>query len=223
MASVAPSRHIVNLFLFLVDNLEKQAYSNVNLFSKEVYNMTAVLSRSKTKWLVLTALFAALTAVGAFLRIPTPWSSFTLQIFFVFMAGILLGPKWGALSQLVYVVLGLAGLPIFTAGGGLGYVFQPTFGFLLSYIPAALITGLAAGSNPSKKRIAAACLAGLAVIYLVGLPYMALILNVYLGKGLDLTAILWAGMLPFLPWDAVKLIAAVFLAGKLVPLLQKQP
>lgn len=185
--------------------------------------MTAVLSRSKTKWLVLTALFAALTAVGAFLRIPTPWSSFTLQIFFVFMAGILLGPKWGALSQLVYVVLGLAGLPIFTAGGGLGYVFQPTFGFLLSYIPAALITGLAAGSNPSKKRMAAACLAGLAVIYLVGLPYMALILNVYLGKGLDLTAILWAGMLPFLPWDAVKLIAAVFLAGKLVPLLQKQP
>ncbi len=185
--------------------------------------MTTALSSSKTKWLVLTALFAALTAVGAFLRIPTPWSSFTLQIFFVFMAGILLGPKWGALSQLVYVVLGLAGLPIFTAGGGLGYVLQPTFGFLLSYIPAAFVTGLAAGGNPTKKRMAAACLAGLAVIYLVGLPYMALILNVYLGKGLDLAAILWAGMLPFLPWDAIKLIAAVFLAGKLVPLLQKQP
>lgn len=184
--------------------------------------MTAAASRSKTHMLILTALFAALTAIGAFLRIPTPWSSFTLQVFFVCMAGVLLGPKWGTLSQVVYVALGLAGLPIFTAGGGLGYVFQPTFGFLLSYIPAAFIIGLIAGGNASKKRIALACIVGLVVIYLIGLPYMALILNVYLGKGLNFMAILWAGMIPFLPWDALKIVVTVFLAGKLVPMLQKQ-
>ena len=184
--------------------------------------MTASASHSKTHMLILTALFAALTAIGAFLRIPTPWSSFTLQVFFVCMAGVLLGPKWGALSQIVYVALGLMGLPIFTAGGGLGYVFQPTFGFLLSYIPAAFVIGLIAGGSASKKRIALACIAGLVVIYLIGLPYMALILNVYLGKGLNFTAILWAGMIPFLPWDALKIVVTVFLAGKLVPLLQKQ-
>ena len=71
--------------------------------------------------LVLTALFTALTAVGAFIRIPTAWVSFTLQIFFTFLAGILLGPGWGALSQLIYVLLGLAGVPIFTQGGGFGW------------------------------------------------------------------------------------------------------
>ena len=62
--------------------------------------MTATATHAKTRMLLLTALFAALTAIGAFLKIPTPWSSFTLQVFFVCMAGVLLGPKYGALSQL---------------------------------------------------------------------------------------------------------------------------
>ena len=86
----------------------------------------------RTKSMILAALFAALTAVGAFLRIPTPVSSFTLQIMFTAMAGVLLGRKWGAVSQAVYVLLGLLGLPVFTNGGGLGVVLQPTFGFCLA-------------------------------------------------------------------------------------------
>jgi biotin transport system substrate-specific component len=182
--------------------------------------MTNAISHARLRLLILTALFAALTAVGAFLRIPTPWSSFTLQTFFVCMAGVLLGPRYGALSQLIYVALGLLGLPIFTAGGGLGYVFQPTFGFLLSYIPAAFVIGLIAAKNPSKGRIVLACLAGEATIYLVGLPYMALILNVYLDYGLDFWGILWGGMLPFLPWDALKVAATVFLSAKILKALK---
>ena len=121
----------------------------------------------------------------------------------------------------VYIALGLMGLPIFTAGGGLGYVFQPTFGFLLSYIPAAFVIGLIAGKSALRRRIALACAAGLAVIYLVGLPYMGLILNVYLGKDMGVAAILWAGMLPFLPWDVVKIAATVVLAGVLVPRMKE--
>ena len=72
--------------------------------------------------LVYTALLAALTAVGAFIRIPIGISVITLQFLFTAMAGVLLGPGGGALSQGVYVALGLVGLPIFTAGGGFGYV-----------------------------------------------------------------------------------------------------
>jgi biotin transport system substrate-specific component len=175
--------------------------------------------------LVLTALFAALTAVGAFIKIPTPWSAFTLQVFFVFMAGALLGPKYGCLSQVVYVGLGLVGLPIFTAGGGLGYVFQTTFGFLLSYIPAAAVVGLICHRKeddvPSARRIVLACIAGLAVIYAVGMPYMGLIINVYLGKGKSLWYLLWAGMIPYLPFDALKIAVTAILAKPLIPALQK--
>lgn len=158
----------------------------------------------KTKQMVFTAVFAALTAVGAFLKIPLGVSSITLQFLFTAMAGILLGAKYGAWSQGVYVVLGLVGLPIFTMGGGLGYVLQPTFGFLLGLIPAAWLIGKLA-SGGGRVRLALACCGGLALLYAVGLPYMALILNTYLGKGLSFVTILQKGMLPFLPGDALKI------------------
>ena len=174
--------------------------------------------------LVLTALFTALTAVGAFIRIPTVWVSFTLQIFFTFLAGILLGPGWGALSQLIYVLLGLAGVPIFTQGGGFGYIFNVTFGFLLGLIPCAAVTGAIAGKKVPRSplRLALACVAGLAVLYAIGLPYMALILNVHLGKGLDAATILKTGMLIFLPWDGLKILAAVVLSKALLPVVERE-
>ena len=145
---------------------------------------------NNTRKLVYTALLAALTAAGAFMRIPMGYSSVTLQYLFTAMAGLLVG------------------LPIFTMGGGFGYVFQPTFGFLLGLIPAAWVVGAAAGESLDPRRMALASLAGLAVLYAVGMPYMALILNVYMGKGMTLSALLWAGMLPYLPGDAVKIIVA---------------
>lgn len=168
--------------------------------------------------LVYTALFAVLTAVGAFLRIPLGVSSITLQFLFTAMAGVLLGAGGGALSQAVYVVLGLVGLPIFTAGGGFGYVLQPTFGFLLGLIPSAAVIGALTRRSTSPLRIALACVAGLAVLYAVGVPYMALILNGYMGKGMSVSALLWAGMLPFLPGDAIKIAVTAVLC----PLLRKR-
>lgn len=172
----------------------------------------------KTRALVFTALFAVLTAVGAFLKVPIGPVPITLQFLFTAMAGILLGRRWGALSQLVYVLLGLVGLPIFTAGGGFGYVFQPSFGFLLGLIPCAWIIGFLCRKRSGAPWIALSCLAGLAVLYLIGIPYMALILNVYLGKGLDTAAILKIGMLPFLPGDALK----IAVASLVCPTLQKR-
>ena len=168
--------------------------------------------------LVYTALFAVLTAVGAFLRIPLCVSSITLQFLFTAMAGVLLGPACGALSQGVYVALGLIGLPIFTAGGGFGYVLQPTFGFLLGLIPAAAIIGAISRRSSSPLRLALACLAGLAALYAVGVPYMALILNGYMGKGMSVSGLLWAGMIPFLPGDAIKIAVTALLC----PLLRKR-
>ena len=172
----------------------------------------------KSRALILTALFAALTAVGAFLRIPLGVSSVTLQFFFTAMAGVLLGPRWGAASQAVYVLLGLAGLPVFTLGGGFAYVLQPTFGFVLGLIPAAWVMGLLG----RKTRPLFAILAGMGTLYALGLPYMALILNVHLGLGKSLSDILWAGLLPFLPADAVKVIGSALLCRRLLPMLKNR-
>ena len=172
-----------------------------------------------TRTLTRTALFTALTAAGAFIRIPLGYSSITLQFFFTAMAGCLLGPVWGPVSQAVYVALGLIGLPIFTQGGGLTYLLQPTCGFLIGLIPAAWVIGLLTVHRPPHPvRTALACLAGLTVLYAAGLPYMAVILNQYMGKAMGFSAILWAGMLPFLPGDMLKIAVTAVLA----PLLQKR-
>ena len=168
--------------------------------------------------LVYTALLAVLTAAGAFLRIPLGFSSITLQFLFTAMAGVLLGAGGGALSQAVYVGLGLMGLPIFTTGGGLGYVLQPTFGFLLGLIPSAAVIGALTRRSASSGRIVLACIAGLAVLYAVGSPYLALILNGYMGKGMTPAALLWAYMVPFLPGDAVKIAVTAVLC----PILRKR-
>lgn len=173
--------------------------------------------------LALAALFAALTAVGAYIRIPTLWSAFTLQMLFVFMAGALLGPRYGALSQGVYILLGLIGIPVFIGGGGPTYVLQPTFGFLLSYIPAAAVVGLLCRGEktPGFGRIVLACLAGLAVIYAIGLPYMGLILNAYMDRAMSAWDVVKSGMLLFLPYDAVKIVLTGLLAKTLIPRLKK--
>ena len=114
------------------------------------------MSKTNTRMLLRCAVFAALTAVGAFIRIPFALSSITLQFFFTAMAGLVLGARWGAASQAIYVLLGLAGLPIFSAGGGAGYIFYPSFGFLLGLIPAAYVTGRLCGGCKRPARIALA-------------------------------------------------------------------
>ena len=167
--------------------------------------------KNKTRMMILAALFAALTAVGAFIRFPLGTMSVTLQFMFTAMAGVLLGAKWGAVSQTVYVVLGLVGLPVFTMGGGIGYVMQPSFGFLLGLIPTAWVIGRLTEKENGHWRIALACLAGLAVLYLIGLPYMYLIMKLYLHKSITVWTAVKAGMLVYLPGDAIKIALTVLL------------
>ena len=177
--------------------------------------------RNQTKKLVQAALLAALTAVGAFIRFPLGAMSFTLQDMFTVMAGVLLGWKWGAASQAAYVVLGLVGLPVFTQGGGLSYVFQPSFGFLLGMIPAAAVTGLIAGNKGEPKRVIPACFLGLAVMYLIGVPYMGMILNLYMGKGLSVWTIVKTGLLVYIPGDTLKVIVVAIVSPALCKALRR--
>lgn len=170
----------------------------------------------RTRQVIFAALFAALTAVSAFLRIPLGPVSVTPQFLLTVMAGVLLGAKWGAVSQLIYVVLGLLGLPLFTMGGGVGYVLQPTFGFLLGLIAAAAIVGHLAAPSPTPRRIVLASLAGLGALYAVGLPYMALIMNGYLHQSVPMGRLLMLGCVMFLPFDAIKIALAALLCPALL-------
>jgi biotin transport system substrate-specific component len=177
--------------------------------------------KTNTRMLAQAGVMAALTAVGAFIRFPLGAMSFTLQDMFTVLAGVLLGWRWGAASQAVYVALGLLGLPIFTQGGGLGYVFQPSFGFLLGIIPAAALTGLLAGERGEVKRVVPACIAGLAVMYLIGVPYMGMILNLYMEKGLSVWTIVKTGLLIYLPGDTLKVAVVAAAAPALCRSLRR--
>ncbi len=118
------------------------------------------MKHNTLRMMLLSALFAALTAIGAFIRLPAGPTSITLQFLFSALAGILLGVKWGTVSQLLYVGLGLLGLPVFTMGGGISYLLQPSFGFLLGLIPStAVIAGLTRRSA-GRVRLFFSCLRG---------------------------------------------------------------
>lgn len=177
----------------------------------------------KTKDLIVTALFAALTAVGAFIKIPIGPIPITLQIFFIALSGILLGPYLGALSQLIYVVLGLVGLPVFTTGGGLSYIFNPTFGYLLGFIIAPIIIGkiFNGAQNPKFLRSLIGCFLGVLVIYIIGVPYMYMILICVMHTNISFLQAITVGFVVFIPGDIVKCIAASILGIRIVPAIRK--
>lgn len=169
----------------------------------------------KTRNLILTALMAALTAAGAYIKIPAPLAPVTLQVFFTLASGVLLGRKYGAASQLLYALLGLTGLPFFAGGGGIGYILTPAFGFIIGFIGMSFMTGCLSEGKNSFIKLFIACLAGTAVMYLIAVPYMYLILNIHLGRGLSAGYILKTGMLLFLPGDIVKCFACALVVSRL--------
>lgn len=164
----------------------------------------------KTRDMILAALFAALTAIGAFIRIPMVPVAITLQLFFVMLAGLILGPKLGALSQAVYIAMGLIGVPIFTQGGGPAYILKPSFGYLIGFIATAFITGWLSRPKSGKTvgfiGIMAALIAGILADYAIGVPYMYFIVN--MAGNMAVSTALTSGFLVFLPGDIAKAIAA---------------
>lgn len=157
--------------------------------------------------LSLIPVFAALTAAGAFIRLPMVPVPITLQNLFAVMAGMVLGPRAGVMSQAVYIVMGLMGLPVFSGGGGPGYVVSPTFGYLLGFLAAPAVSGLLVkGRAMTALNAGVASLAGMLVVYLVGVPYLACYLAYVTEKPDALGMALKAGFAVFLPGDLVKCV-----------------
>ncbi|MFH1856105.1 MAG: biotin transporter BioY [Candidatus Omnitrophota bacterium] len=156
--------------------------------------------------------FIILTALGAFVRIPLPFTPvpFTLQTFFVLFSGAVLGRKYGALSQAGYVVLGMAGIPIFSgANAGVAWIFGPTGGYLLGFVAAAFMTGALLNKRRSFFEIMIIFLAATITIYFFGVSWMMFFLKISLAKAILM------GALPFIIGDVLKFGLAAVIYEKL--------
>lgn len=170
---------------------------------------------------ILCAIFTALIAIGAFIRIPVPVVPFTLQFLFTTLAGVLLGARLGALSVVIYIVLGLMGVPVFAEGGGPGYIFKPSFGYLPGFALGAYISGYFAEKEgrPSFKNLLLGNALNLAVVYLCGMIYCYVISNFYLGTPIALWPLVLYCFILAVPGDAVLCVVAAILGTRLVPVV----
>jgi len=169
-----------------------------------------------TRLISLIPVFSALTAAGSFIRIPIPPVPITMQSFFVLLSGMLLGPRAGALSQIVYFLLGLIGLPVFSGGGGLSYVAKPSFGYILGFIAASAISGhIVQRKGYTLTNILFASLCSMSAIYLIGTPYLAFNLHYIVHKPDALGFALKAGLIVFLPGDILKCILLAVIVPRL--------
>lgn len=177
--------------------------------------------QSNLRMLLLASLMATLTAVGAFIRIPMFLVPITLQTFFVLLAGGLIGPIWGGISMLIYLILGLVGLPVFAGGSGIGIVLSPTFGYLLGFPFAAYYVGKkfekANISNQKNQRkiYFIHLVLGSLIIYCFGILYLWIIKNLYIGDVFPVSQALLVGFLVFVPGLLIKSTFAFFVIFRL--------
>ena len=170
---------------------------------------------------VLIAFFAALTCIGAFIKIPIPYVPFTMQFFFCSISGIVLGSKKGALSQLLYILIGLIGIPVFTKGGGPQYILQPTFGYLIGLILASYVIGKVVELRISNfKNLLLANILGIACIYIIGVSYFYLISKFYLEINMTIGIAIYNGLLLTLPGDIIKSIITAIIGVRLANTLK---
>ncbi|EGB15906.1 BioY protein [Pseudodesulfovibrio mercurii] len=162
--------------------------------------------------LTWTALMAALIGAGAWLNLPIGPVPVSLQTFFVALAGFVLGPVRGGLAVGLYLLAGVAGLPVFAGGGsGLGHLFGPTGGFLIGFVPYACIAGLARDDDGiSWARGFVFGILGMAVLFVLGVAWLKFSLTLTWARA-------WAlGAAPFLLWGLIKTSLAVITGRHLV-------
>ena len=159
------------------------------------------------------SVFVILTSLGAFVRIPLPFTPvpLTLQTFFILLCGAFLGSRLGVTAQLSYVFLGVLGLPVFTgASSGLGYLCGPTGGYIFGFILAVLFIGRFIKSAQNNLiSVLAVLFLGDLILLLCGAVWLKFLLGITLGKSLLI------GFLPFIPGDLLKALVASGLYLKL--------
>lgn len=182
--------------------------------------------RFRARDLTFMALFAALMAVGANIAqfLVIGGMPITLQTFFAVLAGAILGSRLGALSMILYLLIGLVGAPVFAQfTGGPAILFKPTFGFVLSFIVLAYAVGkiIEKAKWETTPKFFIACFTGLILNYFIGTNYMYFAFKFWLDapEGFSYAAS-WVMMLPPLPKDIILTIFAAVIAPRIQRALQ---
>lgn len=157
----------------------------------------------KTKHLVFVALFAALIAVGAQIRVPVGPVPFTLQMPMVLLTALVLGSKLGALSTLVYMLVGLIGVPVFAGSGGIGALLSPSFGFVLGFIPAAYVAGIGVREGQHVHQSLINTYLALLTTFIFGVAYFIFIMNIVIGTPVGVLEALMVTVVPFVIKDLI--------------------
>ena len=157
-----------------------------------------------TKDLTLVALFSALIAVGAFIKIPFLLVPITLQTLFVVLSALVLERRLAVLSVIVYIMIGLVGFPIFANGGGINYIFNPTFGYLIGFIVATCFI-----ASFKEKNIYVSTAIGMLIIYFFGMIYFISIQYMLNGKVYLISYLFYNLFLVFLPGDILSCVVAI--------------
>ena len=145
-----------------------------------------------TKDITLVALFSALIAVGAFIKIPFLIVPITLQTLFVILSALVLERRLAVLSVIVYLMIGLAGFPVFAKGGGINYIFSPTFGYLVAFIFATYFI-----ASFKEKNLYIITFIGMLIIYALGMMYFVFIQYIFSGKVYSISYLLYNLFLVF--------------------------
>ncbi len=177
--------------------------------------------RIDIKSIAIYGLFVALIAIGGFIKIPLPIIPITLQSFIVILSALILGGKKGAFCCLLYLLIGLFGLPIFAQGGGFFYVLKPSFGYLVGFVLGAFVTGYIAENTISKTKKMFGAFVGLAVIYLFGTLYCFIIYKFYMKVSVDVLVLLSSCIFFTLPVDIALNILSVVISERVNTSLSK--
>ncbi len=161
-----------------------------------------------TNRVMLSCMFAVLTGASAFIRVYTPYSPvpFTAQVFVVLLSGLVLGSMYGSLSQMLYLSLGIIGIPWFADGNsGVDYAMGGTGGYLIGFILASGFIGWVSERNEVEKTLKGTMplmIAGLGIIYICGVTWLYAVIGLTLWKAFII------GVVPFVALDIVKGILA---------------
>lgn len=164
-----------------------------------------------------SGLFIALMIISAFISIPIGPIKITLQFLVTNICFLLLGKKWGGISVLLYLLLGLFGLPIFSDGGGFAYVLKPSFGFLIGMLVGGFFAAWfreKVGKNNFLTYLFAS-LIDLVILDVIGVAYGAGIMYGYMHLSTAVWDFFWAMLIPFIPIDIVKCVICSLICPRL--------